>query len=47
MQFSNYQAVNGVLVPFTLIDLIAGQKTAEMKLDQVTFNTGLTDADFR
>ncbi len=46
-QFSAYQSVNGVLVPFSIIDLIAGQKTMSIQLTQVAFNTGLTDSVFQ
>lgn len=47
MQFSNYQNVSGVLVPFSLTELIAGQKTATIQLNQVNFNSGLADSDFQ
>jgi len=46
MQFSAYQTTNGVLVPFTITELIAGQQTETIQLTQINFNTGLTDADF-
>lgn len=46
MQFSNYQTVSGLSVPFSISELIAGQKTATIQLTQVTFNSGLTDSDF-
>jgi hypothetical protein len=45
-QFSAYQSINGILVPFSVIDLIAGQQTMSIQLTQVTFNTGLTDSVF-
>jgi hypothetical protein len=47
MRFSDYRLVNGVLVPFAIIDMIGGQKTASIKLTQITFNDGLTDSDFQ
>ena len=46
MEFSNYQVVSGILVPFNMTDLIAGQQTVTIQLSQFTFNSGLTDADF-
>jgi len=46
MQFSNYQTVSGILVPFNMTDFIAGQQTTTIQLSQFTFNSGLTDADF-
>jgi hypothetical protein len=46
MQFSNYRAVNGVLVPFTVAEVATGQRTYLIQLDQVTFNSGLQDPDF-
>jgi len=46
MQFSGYEAINGVLVPLTITEFIAGQKIMMVQLNQVTFNTGLSDADF-
>ncbi len=46
IQFTSYQAVNGVLVPFSTTEFIAGQETAAIQLNQVSFNNGLTDSDF-
>lgn len=46
MRFSAYQAVTGVLVPFSITEFIAGQQTMSMQLKEVTFNNGLTDSDF-
>ncbi len=45
--FSNYQNINGVLVPFALKEEIGGQVTMTVQLTQVTFNTGLSDSDFQ
>lgn len=47
IQFSGYQSVKGVLVPFSVRELIAGQQTLIIQLSQVKFNTGLTDSDFQ
>jgi hypothetical protein len=46
MQFSNYKTQNGLLVPLAITELVAGQKTASIQLNQMTFNTGLNDGDF-
>jgi hypothetical protein len=46
MQFSSYETSNGILVPFSITELIGGQQTAKIQLNQITFNSGLTDADF-
>jgi hypothetical protein len=46
MQFSNYQVVDGVLAPLSITEMIAGQRTVTIQLRQITFNTGLTNADF-
>jgi hypothetical protein len=47
IQYSNYQAANGVLVPFSITELIAGQQTFNIQLSQVSFNSKLTDSDFQ
>lgn len=46
MRFSDYQVVDGVMVPFSIMEFIAGQHTTTIQLRQVVFNTGLTQADF-
>jgi len=46
MEFSNYQQVNGVLVPFSITERIGGQQTVTIQLSQVNFSSGLTDSDF-
>lgn len=46
IDFSNYQATNGVLVPLTVMEKVSGQQTWSITLGNVTFNTGLSDADF-
>lgn len=45
--FSNYQTVNGILVPFTISELVGGQQTWTIQLTQISFNSGLSDADFQ
>lgn len=46
MQFSDYRAVDGILVPLSITEMIGGQRTMTIQLKQITFNTGLTDSDF-
>jgi hypothetical protein len=46
LQYADYRAVNGVLVPFSIIEESAGQQAWVVTLDQVTFNTGLQDSAF-
>jgi hypothetical protein len=45
-QFSNYQQVGNLLVPFTQQEYTGGQLLSTLQLQAVNFNTGLTDADF-
>ncbi|MHB8502560.1 MAG: hypothetical protein ACYDHE_16665 [Candidatus Acidiferrales bacterium] len=45
-QFSDYRAVNGILVPFSITEVATGQRTYSIQLNQVTFNSGLQDSDF-
>jgi hypothetical protein len=47
MQFSNYQTVNGVSVPFTITELVGGQTTWTIQLTQIAFNVGLSDSNFQ
>ena len=47
VQFSDYRQVNGILLPFAVTTLIAGQSASAIQLNQVTFNNNLTDSDFR
>lgn len=44
--FSNYQRVNGVMVPFAVTETINGQKIWSLQLSSIQFNGGLSDADF-
>jgi len=44
--FSNYKQVNGVLVPYSITEKVAGQQTWSIQLNSAEFNTGLTDAEF-
>jgi hypothetical protein len=46
IQFSGYQSASGIVVPFSIKELIGGQQTVTIQLNQITLNSGLTDADF-
>ncbi len=45
-EFSNYQTVNGVAVPFSISETARGQALFTIQLNQVTFNSNLADSDF-
>ena len=46
IRYSDYRAVNGVQVPFSIGEEMGGQRTWEISLDGANFNTGLQDTDF-
>jgi len=46
MEFDNYSVFEGVRVPTLIREKIIGQTTWELQISNVTFNTGLTDANF-
>jgi hypothetical protein len=45
--YGDYRSVSGLMVPFSVIETIAGQGTWKIQLSSILFNTGLTDADFQ
>jgi hypothetical protein len=45
--FADFRVVNGSLIPFSITETVAGQETWSLRLDLITFNTGLTNADFQ
>lgn len=47
LDFSNYQTVNAVAVPFSVTETVAGQQTWTLQLSSIAFNTGLSDSDFQ
>jgi outer membrane lipoprotein-sorting protein len=47
IQYSDYGAVNGALIPFAISEQIANRQTWAIQLSQVSFNTGLQDSDFQ
>jgi hypothetical protein len=46
IDFSNYQTVGGVAVPFAITESIGGQQTWSLSLTGLSFNSGLTEAVF-
>jgi hypothetical protein len=46
IDFSNYQTVGGVAVPFAITESIGGQQTWSLSLNSLSFNSGLTEAVF-
>jgi hypothetical protein len=46
IRYSDYRVVGGVLVPFS-VDQSGGYQPCSIKLDQITFNSGLQVLDFR
>lgn len=44
--YSDYRDVNGVAVPFSVTETVSGQRTWAFALSSISFNTGLTAADF-
>lgn len=42
MVFSNFKAVNGISVPFSIVEKLGGQQTWSLQFDSVTFNSGIT-----
>jgi len=45
--FTNYQALNGVVLPMSVSEQFSGQATWTLQITSVAFNTGLTSADFQ
>ena len=46
LQYSDFTPVNGVLVPFSITEMVGGEQTWSIQLSQITFNTGLQDTAF-
>jgi hypothetical protein len=47
IEFSGYQAVSGLRVPFSIAEKVGGQTIWMARISSVSFNTGLADADFQ
>jgi hypothetical protein len=46
IDFSDYRLSNACLVPFSITEKVDGQQTWTVQLSAISFNAGLTDADF-
>lgn len=46
IDFQNYAIVNGVNVPMLVTEKVDGQTTWQLQLTSISFNVGLTDANF-
>ncbi|MGA2300799.1 MAG: hypothetical protein ABSG77_08915 [Candidatus Acidiferrum sp.] len=46
ISYSNYQTVSGVQYPFTIQEFVTGTLWTTTTIQSVSFNTGLTDANF-
>jgi hypothetical protein len=45
--FADFRTVDGVLVPFSITESIAGQHTWTIQLSAINYNVGLADVDFQ
>jgi hypothetical protein len=46
-EMSNYQQVNGILIPHSVKQTINGKPVVQMTIDKVEFNAAIDDALFR
>ena len=46
-RFSDYRAIEGRMVPFTMTQTLNGEQVAQMRLDKVEFNVPLEDTLFK
>jgi outer membrane lipoprotein-sorting protein len=46
-QMSNYQQVNGIMIPHTIKQSVNGKPVVEMTIDKVEFNSAIDDSLFR
>lgn len=44
--FSGYREVDGIAIPYDVTETIAGQRTWSLQLSSISFDTGLTPANF-
>jgi hypothetical protein len=47
IQYSDYRAENGILIPHSISEFVGGQQTSALVIDQIKFNTGLSDSEFQ
>jgi hypothetical protein len=45
--FSDYRSIQGVLVPFSIVQIIGGMKAAQITISDIKFNTGIPESDFQ
>ncbi|WP_348260990.1 hypothetical protein P8935_14385 [Telmatobacter sp. DSM 110680] len=45
--FSDFRVINGIFVPFAILERIGGQVTWTLQMNSLTFNTGLTSDIFQ
>jgi hypothetical protein len=46
VRYCDYRSVNGILTPLSISEQMGGQKTWDVQLTQISFNTGLQDSIF-
>lgn len=46
MSFADYQTINGIVLPMSATESIAGQPGTRMRFSQVSFNTNLSESEF-
>lgn len=44
--FADHRRVDGVLVPFSITETVAGQRTWTIQVNEISFNSGLQESDF-
>jgi hypothetical protein len=47
IDYSAYQTVNGLRVPFSVAEKVAGQTIWTARISSISFNTGLAESDFQ
>ncbi len=47
IEFSDFRPTSGCVVPFSVTERVGGQQTWMLQLSAISFNTGLSDADFQ
>jgi hypothetical protein len=47
IEYGDFRLVNGVRIPFSISTRLMGQKTLSIALTEVTFNSNLSDEDFK
>jgi hypothetical protein len=47
IRYADFRPVNGVLAPFSIAETVRDQKTWQIQLNQISFNSALQDSDFQ